>query len=149
MEVIEKVPSRRRRRLHASDESLSVQKKKKLDDIQRLELRIQFLSSETKEFKLIRNFRRLLVAFRQHLKVRVLQLHLREQQVSIQHITGIKTLQHIHCRFPASQARFTATSASSSILRTYKGVSLLQTKENGLLVPSMQLHTLKSLEQIC
>jgi len=52
MEVIEKVPSRRRRRLHASDESLSVQKKKKLDDIQRLELRIQFLSSETRRIEI-------------------------------------------------------------------------------------------------
>ena len=47
------------------------------------------------------------------------------------------------------QRGYTATSVSSSILITDKGVSLLQTKKNCLPVLSAQLHTLKNLEQIC
>ena len=43
--------------------------------------------------------------FPQHLIFLALQLQLRVQQVSIQHILGIQTLQHIPCRCPVSQAR--------------------------------------------
>jgi len=88
--------------------------KEKLDDIQRLELGMEFLSSVTRRF-----FHSLLIVFPQHLTVRALQVHPLVQQVSIQHIPRIQTHQHTHCR---CLARIYATSVSSSILRTYKGV---------------------------
>jgi len=77
-----------------------------------------------------------------------LQLHLRVQRLDSTHSwdsgTSIHTLQ-ISCISDAN----TNTSVSSSILRNYKGVFLLQTKKNCLPVPSTQLYTLKNLEQIC
>ena len=76
---------------------------KVLDSFRRLELRVKFLSSITRRIQSDKIFRCLLIVFPQHLTVCALQRHIRVQQVSIQHILVIQTLQHIHCRFPLSQ----------------------------------------------
>jgi hypothetical protein len=65
---------------------------KKLEDITRLVLRIEFLSSVTRRIQLKKNLSPPLIVFPQHVTVRILQLQLRVQQVSIPHIIGIQTL---------------------------------------------------------
>jgi len=74
-----------------------------LDDFQRLELRVEFLSSITRRIQIDNIFHSLLIVCPQHLTVCAPQLHIRVQQVSIQHILCIQALQHIRCRFPVFQ----------------------------------------------
>jgi len=97
---------------------------KLLDDFQRLELRVEFLSSVTRRIQIDKIFRCLLILFPQHLTVCALQIHIRVQQVSIQHILWIQVLQLIHYRFPVFQVQIYYHVSFSSILSTYEGVSL-------------------------
>ena len=77
---------------------------KKLDEIQGRELGIEFLSSVTRRIRISKNLYCLLIVFPQHL-TSCRQLHLRVQQVSMQHILWIQTLQRIHRRCSLSQAQ--------------------------------------------
>ena len=72
---------------------------KKLDDIQRVELSIEFLSSVDRRIHIFKNLSPTVS------NTSCLQLHLRVQQVSILQIVGIQTLQSIHRGYPVSEAQ--------------------------------------------
>ena len=78
---------------------------KKPDDIQRLELRIEFLSSVTRRIQICKNLSLPFSSVPTALTFRALQLDLRAQQVSIQHTLGIQTLERIHRACSVSQAQ--------------------------------------------
>ena len=120
---------------------------KKLDDIQRLELRMEFLSSVTRRIQISKNFSQPFNSVPTASNSSCLPSPSPcAASLDSTHSWYSDTSTHTHCRCPA---RVYATSISSSILRTYKGVSLLPTKKNGLPIPPTQLYTLKNLEQIC
>ena len=118
-----------------------------LHDFQRLEFRVEFLSSVTRRIQIDKIFLWLLIVFPQHLTVCALQLHIRVQQVLIQHILWIQTLQFIHCKFLVIQVQIYYHVSFSSILSTY-GVSLLRRRKMKRVL-STQLYILKNSEQIC
>ena len=113
---MKKVQSRRRHILHVPIESFTVLQKL---DIQGRELGLQFLSSVNWR---IRIFKNLLPSFNTvHAASHIVPS---AQQVSMQHILWIQTLQRIHLK-----RRFTATSVSGSILKTSKGCVLTVDEE--------------------
>jgi len=63
----------------------------KLDDIQRLELRIELLSSVTGRIQIYKNLSPPFSSVPTTSTSRALELHLRMQQVSLQHILDIQT----------------------------------------------------------
>jgi hypothetical protein len=94
---------------------------KKLNDIQTLELRMDFLSSITRRLQISKNLSRPvnIVPTASHISCPLLH----KQQVSSRHVLGIQTLQRIHSVYV--KHRFTTTLISSPILKTSKGASLL------------------------
>jgi len=116
-----------------------------LDYIQRLELRMEFLSSVTRRIQISKNFSQPFISVSTASNSscfpspspRAASLdstHSRDSDTSI-HTLQMSSADLLPRRFHS--------------LRTYNGVSLLPTKKNDLPVPSTQLYSLKKLQQIC
>jgi hypothetical protein len=119
---------------------------KKLGYIQRLELRMEFLSSVTRRIQISKNFSRAFISVPTTSNSSCLpNPSPRAASLDSTHSWDSDTSTHT---LQMSSADLLPRKFHS--LRTYKGVSLLPTKKkNDLPVPSTQLYSLKKLQQIC